>query len=104
MNLLELCLVLLAGLVIFQFWQLRAIAEYSVKQAEAYCEKNRLQFVSLARTSTKFKAYKGRLNWQVTYSLCFSSDGETEYEGEIICHGAHLIKVDLPAHRILETN
>lgn len=86
--------------IIIQFWRLRAIAEHMVVLAHQYCKKNQLQYISLARTRTKFIAHKGKLDWQLSYQLAFSSDGETEYTGVLTCHGKHLINIDLPAYKI----
>ena len=86
--------------IAFQFWKLRGNVEYMIKYAHRYCEKNDLQYISLARSKTRFKAYKGTIDWHISYELAFSSDGETEYVGHLTAHGKHIIKVDLPAYRI----
>lgn len=93
-------------LVLFgvQFWRLRAIAEHTVNYANQYCKKHQLQYISLARTGTRFKAYKGKLDWQLRYQMEFSSDGQTDYQGTIVTHGKQVISVDLPAYRVSEEN
>ncbi len=100
MDLGTLVVLAVVGLVIYQFWHLRAIAEKAVFYANQYCNKHGLQYISLARSNAKFKAYKGKLDWHVEYQLEFSSDGEIEYTGSLICHGKHLVKVEVPAYRI----
>jgi hypothetical protein len=83
-----------------QFWRLRSIAEYMVQYANRYCKKHKLQYISLARTDTKFRIYKGRLDWQLRYQMEFSSDGQTDYIGTIVSHGKNVVSVELPAYRI----
>ena len=100
MDLLSVVVLLLIVGIVIQFWRLRAIAEYTVEYASRYCKRNQLQYISLARTATKFTAYKGRLDWQLNYQFAFSSDGQTEYTGSIITHGKHIIEIELPAYRV----
>lgn len=100
MDLFSLVLLMTITLVFYQFWRLRAVAEYIIPVAKQYCTKENLQFISIARKSTRFKAYKGKLDWHLTYFLYFSSDGENEYIGEIVCHGKHMVSIQLPAFRI----
>lgn len=102
MDLLSLILVLVSSLIVIQFWRLRGIAEHMVEYAKQYCAKNSLQYISLARTSTKFTAYRGKLDWQLCYQLEFSSDGESGYTGTIVCHGKHVIQIELPVYRVLD--
>lgn len=87
-------------LIVIQFWRLRGIAEHMVNYANQYCDKNGLQYMSLARTTTKFTVYKGRFDWQLQYQLEFSSDGQYDYTGNIVCHGKHIIQMDMPAYRV----
>lgn len=100
MDLTSVVILLLIIVVVVQFWRLRSIAEYMVDYANQYCTRNQLQYISLARTGTKFRAYKGRLDWQLSYQLEFSSDGETDYVGTIVSHGKHVIEIELPAYRV----
>lgn len=100
MDLLSVVLLLVIAVLVIQFWRLRAIAEYMVEYANLYCKRHQLQYISLARTATKFSAYKGRLDWQLSYQLEFSSDGQTEYVGTIVSHGKHVIDIELPAYRV----
>jgi hypothetical protein len=71
-----------------------------VGYANQYCNKHNLQYISLARTGSKFTAYKGKLDWQLRYQMEFSSDGESGYLGTLTCHGKEVINIDLPAYRI----
>lgn len=100
MDLFQLCMLLLGLALVVLFWRFRASAERAVTFSQAYCEKNALQYISLARIATKFTAYKGKLDWQLHYELAFTSDGETEYKGFVVCHGKHIVSIDLPAYKI----
>ncbi len=100
MDLQSFILIAVVFLIFYQFWHLRAIAEKAVDYAVRYCDKQDLQFISLARVNKQFKAYKGKLDWHITYQLAFTSDGRTEYTGELVCHGKHLVSIELPAYRI----
>ena len=97
---LSLILVFVCVLIVVQFWRLRGISEYMVGYANQYCNKHNLQYISLARTGSKFTAYKGKLDWQLRYQMEFSSDGESGYLGTLTCHGKEVINIDLPAYRI----
>jgi hypothetical protein len=88
------------ALMVFQFWRLRGIAEYSVDYAKRYCEKNQLQFLSLARRKTRISGFRGRLDWQVVYQLEFSSNHEDAYIGTMTSHGNRVIEMNLPAYKI----
>jgi hypothetical protein len=99
-DLLSVVVFLIIVMIAIQFWRLRAIAEYTVEYANLYCKRHQLQYISLARTATKFTAYNGRLDWQLNYQLEFSSDGQTEYVGSIVTHGKHVIEIELPAYRV----
>jgi len=101
----SLVILMVIVVIVIQFWRLRSIAEYMVDYANQYCKRHQLQYISLARSGTKFTAYKGRLDWQLVYQLEFSSDGQTEYVGTITSHGKHVIDIELPAYRVeSETN
>ncbi|MFT6270750.1 MAG: hypothetical protein ACJAVV_003589 [Alphaproteobacteria bacterium] len=101
MDLANVVILLVVIVLVVQFWRQRSIAEYMVQYANQYCKKHKLQYISLARTGTKFTVYKGRLDWQLSYQMEFSSDGQTEYVGTIISHGKHVVSVDLPAYRVV---
>lgn len=104
MDLASLVLILLIIVIAIQFWRLRSIAEYMIVYANQYCNKNNLQYISLARTKSRFTAYKGRIDWQLKYEMAFTSDGENEYRGTITCHGKHIINVDMPVYRVMDSS
>jgi hypothetical protein len=100
MTLSSLVILLCIGLISFQFWRLRGIAEHCIDFSKQYCDKHNLQFISLARQSTRFTIYKGRLDWKITYTLEFSSNGEDAYEGSLVSIGKHIAAVTLPVYKI----
>lgn len=100
MTLSSLVILLSIAWIAFQFWRLRGMAEFSIAYARRYCEKNQLQFLSLARRSTRISAFKGRLDWKVVYQLEFSSNHEDAYIGTMTSHGSRVIEMNLPAYKI----
>lgn len=100
MDLASFILLMILVLIAVQFWRLRTIAEFMIDYAQQYCDKNNLQYISLARTKSRFTAYKGKLDWQLQYELAFSSDGQAEYLGTITCHGKYVIRIDMPVYRV----
>ena len=46
-SLFDLVLLIAIGLVMFQFWRIRAISEAARQYLEHYCEKNQLQLISV---------------------------------------------------------
>lgn len=85
-----------------QFWRLRGISEYSYDFAQRYCKKHQLQFVSLARITTKLGVYRGKLDWRIRYVLEFSSDGQDAYSGTIESFGRRITSVELPVYKAPE--
>lgn len=100
MTLSSLVILLCIALISFQFWRLRGIAEHIIAFSKNYCEKNNLQFISLARQSTKLTVFKGKLDWKITYLLEFSSNGEDAYNGHLVSIGKQVASIDLPAYKI----
>jgi len=93
--------ILLSILVVgIQFWRLRGIAEFSIDYARQYCDRNNLQFMSLARQKTRLTAFRGKIDWKISYILEFSSNGEDAYEGELVSFGRNIIQIDLPVYKV----
>ena len=100
MDIYSLAILLAIFAVALQFWRLRGIAESTIAFAQRYCEKEGLQFMSLARTRTRMSIVRGKPDWHINYQLEFSSDGETQYIGNIRTHGKQILSVDLPVFRV----
>ena len=100
MTLGSLVILLSIALVAFQFWRLRGIGEFSIQYANQYCANQNLQFLSLARRSTRISAQKGKFDWKIVYQLEFSSSGSDAYIGTMTCFGHAVIEMYLPAYKI----
>jgi hypothetical protein len=100
MTLGSLVILLSIALIAFQLWRLRGIGEFSIQYANQYCEKQDLQFLSLARHSTRISAHRGKLDWKIIYQLEFSSSGSDAYIGTMTCFGHAVIEMYLPAYKI----
>jgi len=92
---------LIAGLFIWYFIYLRKVSEFGRLHAKKYCEQEGLQFLSIARRSSRpsfNKAYG--LHWYSIFDFEFSGDGQSKYQGVIALRGYRLENVDVPAYRI----
>lgn len=92
---------LLVSLIFWYFIYLRRVSEFARKYATKYCESEALQFISIARISSRprFSSAHG-LHWLSIFELEFSGDGESQHIGTVSLRGYKLEKVDLPAYRI----
>jgi uncharacterized protein DUF3301 len=88
-------------LLVWYFIYLRKIAEAARKQATFYCKKEGLQYIAIARRSSRLRFNK-RLGifWLSIFDVEFSGDGESSYQGAMTLHGLKLIDVELPAYRV----
>jgi hypothetical protein len=88
-------------LLCWYFIYLRQVSEAAKRHLENYCQQTSLQFIALARRSSRLKFSK-------KYGLCvysvfdfeFSGDGESNNQGILTLYGLKLDKVDLPAYRV----
>ena len=88
-------------LVLWYFVHLRKIAEAARKQASNYCKKENLQFIAIARRSSRLRFNKQLgIYWLSVFDAEFSGDGESSFQGVMILHGLRLADVQLPAYRI----
>jgi len=92
---------LLVGLIFWYFVYLRRVAEYARSHAVKNCKKEGLQFISIARRSSRvgFNKRDG-IHWVSLFDFEFSGDGESQYQGAIQLRGYKLDDIDLPAYRI----
>ncbi|WP_395344550.1 DUF3301 domain-containing protein [Ningiella sp. W23] len=100
MDMYSLIILLCLLMIGLQFWRLRGIAESTISFAQRYCQKEGLQYISLARVKTRMSVKRGKPDWHIIYQLEFSSDGETNYTGSITTHGRKVMKVELPVYRL----
>lgn len=100
MNLFDI-LVLLAILAFgYQFWRLRAMAEYANLYLTRYCDKHQLQLLDVARTHTRLSWQSGKLDWQCEFRFAFSGNGEDAQTGHLYMQGIKVVETQLPAYRI----
>jgi len=92
---------LIVALVFWYFVHLRKVSEFARQHAKKYCDQERLQFISIARRSSRFRFnQKHGPHWYSLFDLEFSGDGESRYLGVMSLRGYKLEAVDIPAYRI----
>ena len=100
MNLFDIVILLVVVIVAMQFWRIRAIAEHAKVHLTHYCEKQDLQFISLARSRTRLASHRGKLDWHTEFTFEFSGNGEDSYQGTLTMAGLEVLNTELPAYRI----
>ena len=92
---------LIVCLILWYFVYLRRVSEYALIHVNTYCNKENLQFISLARKSSRFKFNKALgPHWISIFEFEFSGDRESSYTGEIKLKGYKLDEVNLPPYKI----
>jgi len=92
---------LIVGLVFWYFVYLRKVAEVARHHTKKYCEQANLQFIAIARISSRLRFNKRLgLYWLSKFEFEFSGDGVSKYQGVATFHGYKLEDVFLPAHKI----
>ena len=83
------------------FVYLRKVSEAAQRHVHRYCKEAGLQFISLARRSSRVKLTKqhGLCIYSV-YDFDFSGDGESNNQGNLTLFGLKLEQVNLPAYRV----
>lgn len=100
MNLFDLILLLFIVLTGILFWRFRAMAEIANKHLSAYCERQNLQLLSIARSKTKIGSYRGKLDIHSEFAFEFSGNGEDSYSGILTMVGLKPLDLYTPAYRI----
>ena len=100
MNLFD--LVLLIGIVLLaaMFWRFRAISEAVKTQLDAYCERQQLQLISVARVKTRLASYRGKLDFHCDFVFEFSGNGEDSCQGQVKMIGLKVQHIETPAYRV----
>lgn len=92
---------LLLGLICWYFIYLRQVAEVARHHSVKYCKQAELQYIAIARRSTRLKfSKKYGLCFYSIFDFDFSGDGESSQTGVLSLYGLKLDKIDLPAYRI----
>lgn len=94
-------LLLIVGLGFWYFIYLRKVSEMARFHMKRYCQQEGLQFLSLARVSSRFR-FNPKYGPHIlsVFDVEFSGDGESQYTGKLSLRGYKLESVDLPAYRI----
>ncbi|WP_339722941.1 DUF3301 domain-containing protein [uncultured Paraglaciecola sp.] len=100
MNLYDLILLIGIFLLAAMFWRFRAISEALKTQLDAYCERQQLQLISVARVKTRIGSYKGKLDFLSDFVFEFSGNGEDSYQGQVQMVGLKVLNIDTPAYRV----
>lgn len=92
---------LFVGLLFWYFVYLRKVSEYARSHASKYCKEESLQFLAIARLSSKFRFSKRfGPHWVSYFDFEFSGDGESTYHGKMTLRGYKLDNIETPAYRI----
>jgi hypothetical protein len=100
MNLFD--LILLIGIILLaaMFWRFRAISEAIKSQLDAYCERQQLQLISVARVKIRLGSYRGKLDFHSDFIFEFSGNGEDSCQGQVKMIGLKIQSIDTPAYRV----
>jgi hypothetical protein len=89
------------ALCCWYFIFLRKVAESARRHVKQYCQQKNLQYLSIARLSSRLRFNKKQgLYWLSRFEFEFSGDGESQYLGHAILTNYRLEKIDLPAYRV----
>jgi len=92
---------LLFALFCWYFVFLRKVAEYARQHVNKYCEKEGLQYLSIARLSSRLRFNKRHgLHWLSRFEFEFSGDGESKYVGQASLENYKLEQINLPAYSV----
>lgn len=100
MNLFDLILLIGIFLIAAMFWRFRAISESVKTQMDAYCERQQLQLISIARVKTRIGSYRGKLDFHSDFVFEFSGNGEDSNQGYVKMVGLKVQNIDTPAYRV----
>ncbi|MEW6991058.1 DUF3301 domain-containing protein [Colwelliaceae bacterium 6441] len=88
-------------LIFWYFIYLRKVAEFARLHVNKYCEKEKLQYLSIARISSRLRFSKRLgIHWLSIFEFEFSGDGESTYTGRISLKNYKLDDINIPAYRI----
>ncbi|OUR61247.1 hypothetical protein A9Q74_10030 [Colwellia sp. 39_35_sub15_T18] len=92
---------LLFCLVCWYFIYLRKLSEAARRHAKHYCEQNKLQFIAIARRSSRLTFTKQHgLIWLSLFDVEFSGDGESSNNATLTLFGLKLDNIDIPPYRV----
>ena len=92
---------LIVSLLFWYFVYLRKVAERARDHAKSYCDKENLQYLAIARLSSRLTFSKRYgPHWLSTFDFEFSGDGQSSYHGTIVLRGYKLDGIDTPPYRV----
>lgn len=92
---------LLICLVCWYFIYLRKVSEAALAHANRYCDQSSLQFIAIARRSSRLTFNKNYgMVWFSVFDIEFSGDGESSNSATLSLYGLKLDKVDIPPYRV----
>jgi len=92
---------LIVCLIFWYFIYLRRVSEFARMHVNKYCKKESLQFIAIARRSSRLSFSKRQgIHWVSVFDFEFSGDGESQYQGALTLKGYKLDNMDIPAYRI----
>ena len=100
MNLFDLILLIGIFLLAAMFWRFRAISEAIKSQLDAYCDRQQLQLISVARVKIRLGSYRGKLDFHSDFIFEFSGNGEDSCQGQVKMIGLKIQNIDTPAYRV----
>jgi len=88
-------------LLCWYFVYIRKVSEAALKHCQRYCDNENLQFIAIARRSSRFKfTKKSGFHLFSLYDFEFSGDGDSCYQGVVSLKALKLDRVELPAYRV----
>jgi hypothetical protein len=94
-------LLLFICLICWYFIYLRKVSESARKHTNKYCKNEQLQFITIARRSSRLRFSKQKGFYLLSiFDFEFSGDGESSNVGVISLRGLKLENIELPAYRI----
>ena len=100
MNIYDLILLIGIFLLAAMFWRFRAMSESVRAQLATYCERQNIQFISVARVKTRIGSYRGKLDFHCDFVFEFSGNGEDTTQGYVKMIGLKIQHIDTPAYRV----
>ncbi len=92
---------LICCLLCWYFIYLRKVSEAARVHIQKYCKQSGLQFIAIARRSTRLKFNKKRgIIFHSIFDFEFSGDGESNNQGTLALFGLKLDQVNVSAYRV----
>ena len=92
---------LLICLICWYFIYLRKVSEAALRHANHYCKQSQLQFIAIARRSSRLTFNKNHgLVWFSVFDIEFSGDGESSNIAILSLYGLTLDNIVIPPYRV----